>query len=180
MRSPASLEAWIGLGSNLGDREAHLRRAVERLAGLGILGRTSSLYETDPWGVPGQPPYLNAVVSLAPAAADPRAFLAQLQRIEREAGRVPGPRWGPRWGPRPLDLDLLFWGDLRLKSADLTLPHPEIPGRRFVLVPLAEVAPDLIHPDSGLIISRLLELCPDSGAVRLWGRPDRLRHPDPT
>jgi 2-amino-4-hydroxy-6-hydroxymethyldihydropteridine diphosphokinase len=133
------VRAFLALGSNLGDRWAHLRRAV---AGLPGVVAVSPVYETDPvGGPPGQGPYLNAVVELA-TDLTPRSLLALGKRLEAEAGRTPG----ERWGPRPLDVDVLLVGDLVVDEPDLQVPHPRWRQRPFVTVPLADLAPDLVAP----------------------------------
>lgn len=136
--------AYLGLGSNLGDRSAHLQAAVD---GLGTtpgvrVEAVSGVYETDPIG-PDQPDYLNAVV-VVETALDPRGLLHIARRLEADAGREADPTRRQRWGPRPLDVDVLLVGDERVDEADLTVPHPRISERDFVLAPLADVAPD--HP----------------------------------
>lgn len=133
--------AHLGLGSNLGDREAHLREAV---ASLDEVVAVSGAYESEPLGGPEQGPYLNAVVALD-TARSPRELLVECQRLEALAGRVRT----ERWGPRTLDVDVLLVGDLVVVEDDLVVPHPRLWLRRFVLAPLAEVAPWLV-PASAL------------------------------
>ena len=136
--------AYLALGSNLGDRPTHLQSAVDGLAtadGVEIVA-ISRVYETAPVGGPPQDAYLNAVVAIE-TALDPHALLALAQRIERDAQRVRA----ERWGPRTLDVDLLLYDDVRLSDPDLTLPHPRMRERGFVLAPLRDVAPALV--DSG-------------------------------
>jgi 2-amino-4-hydroxy-6-hydroxymethyldihydropteridine diphosphokinase len=128
--------AAIGIGSNAGDARARVRDAFDRLAALGTVVARSALYRTQPWGVTDQPAFVNAAASLDTALA-PRALLAELKRIEDEAGRVPT----YRWGPRVLDLDILTYGDLRVDEPDLVIPHARLPERAFALVPLAEIDP---------------------------------------
>ncbi len=128
--------AAIGIGSNVGDAEANVRRAFERLAETGAVLARSALYRTAPWGVTGQAPFVNAAV-LVDTALDPPALLASLKRFEAEAGRAPT----ARWGPRVLDLDILAYGDTRVDGPDLTIPHPRLHERAFALVPLAEIDP---------------------------------------
>jgi 2-amino-4-hydroxy-6-hydroxymethyldihydropteridine diphosphokinase len=147
--SPARVA--FGLGSNLGDREAALRRAIARLAEIVTEARSSRFHETKPVPPSGQPLFLNAALS-GRCALSARQILAFAQNLEREAGRQPG----PRWGPRPLDVDLLVLGDLVLDEPELTLPHPRMRERRFVLEPLAEIAPDLPVPPDGRTIAQLL------------------------
>lgn len=133
------MRAFLGLGSNLGDRRAALSRAV---AGLPDVARVSPLYETDPVGGPGgQGPYLNLVVELD-TELGPRQLLARAQALEEEAGRVRR----ERFGPRTLDVDVLLVGDLRVSEEDLEVPHPRMWERGFVLVPLADLAPELVPP----------------------------------
>lgn len=132
--------AYIALGSNLGDREEHLRFAVENLVGLRAV---SGLYETDPIGGPDdQGPYLNMVAEVE-TRLDPFALLAMCRRIEAGAGR----ERKVRWGPRTLDLDVLLYEGVRIESDELTVPHPRMAERRFVLAPLAEIAPDQVPTD---------------------------------
>ena len=128
--------ARIGIGANLGDASVTVNAAIDALGRLGTVLRASSLYRTKPWGVTNQPDFVNAAVLLETALA-PDALLAALQGLEREFGRTPG----PRWGPRALDLDLLTYDDLSVDGPDLTLPHPRLFERAFVLVPLAEIDP---------------------------------------
>jgi 2-amino-4-hydroxy-6-hydroxymethyldihydropteridine diphosphokinase len=128
--------AAIGIGSNAGDPEANVRHAFERLAETGTVVARSSLYRTAPWGVTGQPDFVNAA-ALVDTALDPRGLLAALKRIETDAGRVTT----FRWGPRVLDLDILAYGDVRLDGPELTVPHARLRERAFVLVPLAEIDP---------------------------------------
>ncbi len=156
--------AYIGLGSNLGDPPAQLRRALaslERLPEIEGL-RVSSFYRTPPMGPPGQPDYVNAVAECR-TGLDPEALLDALQAIERAQGRV---RTGVRWGPRTLDLDLLALDALRIETPRLRLPHPGIPERAFVLVPWAELAPDWVLPGLGRIRD-LLSRVDVSGIERL-------------
>jgi len=141
--SPAVVRAFLGLGSNLGDRRAQLRRAVELLAAEGDLVAVSPLYETDPVGGPAdQPAYLNLVVELA-TSATARELLARCARLEADAQRVRA----VRFGPRTLDADVLLVGTERVDEPDLVVPHPRMYERRFVLAPLADLAPDLVPPE---------------------------------
>lgn len=160
-------EVWVGLGSNLGNRQEWLQFGLDGLSRLGQIHRLSDVYETEPWGEPDQPAFLNAVCSLTTTFEYPAAFLAELKSLESAAGR---PQVSPAWGPRTLDLDLLFWGPLVCSTDNLTIPHPLIPVRRFVLVPLCQIAPDLIPSGSGLTVKQMLEACLDHGSVRLWGK----------
>lgn len=140
MTQPPLRRAFIGLGSNLGDRRAHLRAAVDQLRTVGDLVAVSPLYETEPvGGPPDQQDYLNLVVELR-TADSPRTLLERCQALETAAHR----ERAERWGPRTLDADvLLVEGDL-VDEPDLTVPHPRMWERRFVLAPLADLAPDLV------------------------------------
>lgn len=138
----AEERVFLGLGSNLGDREARLREAVTR---IGELPETrvvavSRFHETPPWGVEEQPPFLNAVLE-ARTALEPVELLAAVKAIERGMGRTPT----FRWGPREIDIDLLLYGDRVLQEASLVLPHPRILERAFVWEPLGEIAPDVLE-----------------------------------
>ena len=134
----------VGMGSNLGDRVAHLRFGLARLARVLDGIRVSPVYETEPVGYDAQPPFLNACC-VGQTRLTARQLLSELQDAERAAGRV---RKGERYGPRVLDLDLLVYGDVVSAHDRLTLPHPRLRERAFVLVPLVEVAPDLVVPGS--------------------------------
>ena len=147
------MRAYVGVGSNLGDRWAYLALAARglRAAPRVSLLRASRVWESDPIG-PTQPRYLNAALELE-AIGPARPLLALLQEIERAAGRR---RDGPRWGPRTLDLDLLLFGDEVIREPDLVVPHPELVARRFVLAPLAELCPDRVVPGTGHSVAQLL------------------------
>ncbi len=142
---------FLSLGSNLGDRRANLEEALRRLEAEGVrVVRRSSWYETDPVGYTDQPAFLNLVVEVR-THLDPHQLLACAQRVEASLGRVRG----VRWGPRTVDVDLLLYGSRVLDAAGLTLPHPRLRERAFVLVPLCEVAPDLVLPDGTPVASLL-------------------------
>jgi 2-amino-4-hydroxy-6-hydroxymethyldihydropteridine diphosphokinase len=156
--------AYIALGSNLGDREQTLAVAKNRLQRLGRVEACSSLYETDPVGFHDQPAFLNAVLALE-TKLEPLPLLDALLAIERELGRDRSQ--GVPNGPRILDLDLLLMEDAVMVGEKLTLPHPALVRRRFVLAPLAEIAPQLRHPQRDQTIAELLALLPDEGENRL-------------
>ena len=149
MSNSAARRAYLGLGSNLGDRAAHLQFALEGLAErAGRVVAISPVYETEPVGGPPQPEYLNAVVAVE-TALSPRELLRVAKELEAVAGREP-PEPGKRWGPRPLDIDVLMVGDERVDEPDLVVPHPRIHQRAFVLAPLADVAPEMVvAPSAG-------------------------------
>jgi 2-amino-4-hydroxy-6-hydroxymethyldihydropteridine diphosphokinase len=145
---------YLGLGSNVGDREANLRAARTALRGAGVeVLVASSLYETEPQGeLLDQPDFLNACLRIR-TALEPEELLDACKAVERELGRPPG---GVRHGPRPIDVDLLLLGDLEYRSARLTLPHREVTSRRFVVEPLLELDPELALPD-GTRLADVLE-----------------------
>ena len=159
---------YLGLGSNIGDRGVNLREALHRLAEQVAIDALSALYETSPLGPPDQPPYLNAVCR-GTTEAEPRDLLAFVKEVEHVMGRVPV----ARWGPRIIDIDILLYDSLILHTSDLTIPHPGIPGRTFVLVPLADIAADLVHPTLGEPVSALLQrLLSDPHEVRRVAEPE--------
>jgi len=142
--------AYVGLGSNLGDREATLRAAIAALPGVVAV---SELRETDPVGVTEQPAFLNGAVALE-TDLSPRELLETLLAVERELGR----QRRERWGPRTIDLDLLVYGSETVDEPGLTVPHPRLHERRFALDPLAEIAPRLVIPGRGRVKDLLSEL----------------------
>ena len=161
MSRPAT--AYIGLGANLGDRAATLREAARRLGELGAITAVSSFYETEPVGFREQPSFLNAVIALE-TDLPPAALFDALVAIERDLGRVRS----FRNAPRTLDLDILLQDDLVMDTPELTLPHPRMHERAFVLAPLAEIAPDVRHPVFGSSAAELLAALPDQSGVAVW------------
>ena len=137
------MRAFVGIGTNLGDREENVRRALELLAELGPV-RSSSVRETDPVGVTDQPRFLNAVAEVE-TDLTAHELLERLLEIERGLGRDRPTE--ERWGPRTIDLDLLLYGQETIEEPGLSVPHPRLAERRFVLEPLCELAPDLVLPD---------------------------------
>lgn len=164
---PPEADVLVGMGSNVGDRLAHLRAAVAALdAADGVrVVAASPVYETEAHVRPGAPPqrdHLNAVVRLAVARA-PLDLLALVRAMERAAGRDPD---APPWSPRPLDLDVLLWGDDALDLPGLTVPHPRMAARRFVLAPLADLVPERVVAGTGQTVAGLLASTPDASRVR--------------
>jgi 2-amino-4-hydroxy-6-hydroxymethyldihydropteridine diphosphokinase len=142
--------AYVGLGSNLGDRDALIRHAAEAIGAV----RLSTIRETRPWGLETQPLFLNAVAELE-TSLTPRQLLDRLLAVERQLGRE---RVGPRWGPRAIDLDLLLYGDQVVEEPGLRVPHPYLLERRFVLEPLAELVPAQRIPGHGTVSDALAGL----------------------
>jgi 2-amino-4-hydroxy-6-hydroxymethyldihydropteridine diphosphokinase len=153
---------FIGLGSNLGERHRFLNAAaaeLRRLPGTTVVWY-SSVYETDPHGLKDQPKFLNAVGELETTLL-PQELLKELKRIERSAGR----KERERWGPREIDLDILVYDGLVYSDDTVAVPHPELEQRKFVLLPLREIAPDLVHPVNGMTVEELARQCRDEGRV---------------
>lgn len=155
---------FLLLGANLGDRAATLQQAREYIqTDVGPVLQQSALYETAAWGVTDQPAFLNQVLkvlSVFPA----EEILQKTQAIENRLGRVRR----KKWGSRIIDIDLLYVDNLIQQTETLTIPHPFLSERRFTLVPLAEIAPEFVHPVLQQTNRQLLEQCPDSGEVRKW------------
>ncbi|MCK4325922.1 2-amino-4-hydroxy-6-hydroxymethyldihydropteridine diphosphokinase [bacterium] len=143
---------YIGLGSNLGDRRGNIKEAIDSLRAVDSIEvkKISSVYETEPEGLKDQPHFLNCALEVE-TKLSPGELLAGLKAIEGQMGRSRG----KRWGPRIIDLDILLYGDLVMKEADLEIPHPLLPERLFVLSPLCEIAPEIIHPALGRSIRDL-------------------------
>ena len=158
--------AYVGMGSNLGDRAGYLLLAVRGMLDVGLdVIRLSSIYETAPVDNVDQPPFLNMIAELRGSTLpSSEQLLARLLRVEYALGRT---RDVPR-GPRTIDLDLLLVRDERITTEFLTLPHPRLHLRRFVLVPLNELVPDLSHPKLGKTVRELLETTPDKSEVVRW------------
>ena len=171
MADGAASDVCIGLGANLGDRLATLRRAARLILDLPdtTLTAASAVYETEAHVRPGtapQPDHLNAALRVR-TRLSPEGMLRHLQAIERAAGRTPG---APAWSPRRLDLDLLLYGALRLDTDALVIPHPRIAERRFVLAPLADVAPDVVVAGTGQTVAALLDRTDDRARIERTAR----------
>ena len=161
---------YLGLGSNLGDREEHLRMGLDFLARSFQIVQVSSVYETEPWGNTEQSHFLNLAVE---ASVD--MLPQQLLKVAKEVEQCVGRRPTFRYGPRVLDVDVLFYGGQVVATPELTIPHARIPERAFVLLPLVEIASSYLHPVLRLTIGDLLERVEGAGGVRLWGPPPVLR-----
>jgi 2-amino-4-hydroxy-6-hydroxymethyldihydropteridine diphosphokinase len=159
--------AFLSLGSNVGDRLAQLREACERLQDAGEVVRISSYYETEPMEFTAQPWFLNCVVELR-TESTPVELMRILLKIERAMGR----ERNQAKGPRNIDLDLLLYDDETVTTPELTLPHPAMHARRFVLVPLAEIAPGATHPILQKSARQLLASLPEGGEVHRWVAPE--------
>lgn len=154
---------YLGIGSNLGDRNAWMNFAEDQLQKKGSLIRQSSRYITLPWGFQSNHLFLNEVIVLD-TSLSPLDLLAMAKEIEKKSGRIFS---GPSYIDRPLDIDILFYDELILETDLLTIPHPSLHLRRFVLVPLHEIAPEFIHPVLQKNINQLLPHCPDTSEIHL-------------
>ncbi|MBI4675194.1 MAG: 2-amino-4-hydroxy-6-hydroxymethyldihydropteridine diphosphokinase [Chloroflexi bacterium] len=154
---------YLALGANLGDRMQNLRAALRQLAPHIKLTRLSPVYETEPWGIADQPRFLNMAVA-AETTLPPHALLHALKHIEQNMGRTET----IRYGPRVIDLDILLYDARVVQTNDLEIPHPRLAERRFVLVPLNDIAPTLVHPCLKKAVQELLRALPDDDTVHLF------------
>lgn len=153
---------YLSLGSNMGNRQGNLEKALDLLSQKLKLGPVSSLYDTEPVGNINQPRFLNLVCQVD-TNLDPERLLALAKGIESKMGRT-----GKSGAPRPIDIDILFYGDRVINTPELVIPHPRLTERAFVLIPLAEIAPDLVYPVSGQTVRELLQGVSGAQGVRKW------------
>ncbi len=164
------MRIFLALGSNLGNREGYLQSGIRGLADLGIqIVHCASLYSTEPRELLDQPRFLNTAIE-AETVLSPDDLLSACLEVENENQRTRN----RTKGPRTLDIDIIFYGNEIIRTGGLIIPHPRFAARRFVLVPLAEIAPQFIDPVSGNTIAKLLEYCSDRGDVRLAGTLQQL------
>ncbi len=167
MMTNETTTVYLGLGSNMGDRQCNLDRALDLLGQRLRVGEVSSIYDTEPVGNANQPRFLNMVCEVSTRLA-PTELLTLIKGIELKIGRVPG----RSNSPRPIDIDILFYGNQVMDTPDLVIPHSRLTKRAFVLVPLAEIAPELVHPVSGAAIREILARVSNVQGVLKWGNAE--------
>ena len=157
-------ETVLHLGTNLGFRTINLELAEVLVSNyIGEIKQLSSIYQTAPWGVTDQAPFLNQAMVIT-TGLSPKDILRQIHNIEHKLGRIKE----EKWGPRIIDIDIIFYGQVMIENPDLKIPHPHLTNRSFVLKPLLEICPEWKHPQSGQTIRELFRLCPDKGSVEVY------------
>jgi 2-amino-4-hydroxy-6-hydroxymethyldihydropteridine diphosphokinase len=153
---------YLSLGTNVGQRHQNLERAIAGLGEVMVVTAVSPIYQTPPWGLTDQPDFLNLCLA-ATTSLTPLDLLHFTQQLEKDLGRVKTARWGPRL----IDIDILFYDNRILHSDKLVIPHPEIAQRAFVLIPLADIAPDLVHPQTGQTVAEMITAVDAAGIERI-------------
>lgn len=167
MQVPKLQTLFLSLGSNLGNREENLNQAIQLIRqNISTNLSISNIYETEPWGNLNQAGFLNLILKIENFSFVPHEILEKIQKIENELGRVRVEKWGERC----IDIDIIYYDDLIINDARLVIPHPFVQERKFVLVPLADVAPDWVHPILQKTTLQMLQDCPDSGWIKVYER----------